>query len=84
MVPQRRWGGQLWLLEALLSAAVALHAGRELLIGRVFWFAVFAVFAAFSAMVAIAAVVETRRGSKRGADEGQPATPPEENPVSPA
>jgi hypothetical protein len=84
VVPQRRWGRLLWLVWVLLSAAVALHAGRELLSGRVLWFAVFAVCAALSAMVAIAVVVEARRGSKRGADHAQPLTPPEENPVSPA
>jgi len=96
MVPRRRWGRALWLSLALVSAVLAAAIAHELSIlallprglqgtlskspGRV---VLLAVLAGLSLIYAIGAVVLATRGSKRGGDQGQPPTPPQENLESP-
>jgi TPR repeat protein len=96
VVPQRRWGRATWLPLALLSAALAAAITHELsilallprgllatLYGSHWRVAVLAVLAGLAVLYAIGAVVEARRGWKRGGDQGQPPAPPESTLESP-
>ena len=84
-VPQRRWGNAKWMPSALTSAFFTAMLVHELS-GTLWWGMTRVVFIAFfavgSAIYALAAVRVAFRGSKRGADRGQPPTVPQAIPCS--
>jgi Sel1 repeat-containing protein len=90
VVPRRRWGRATWLPLTLVSAVLAAAIAHELsvlplmprgLLGTLSTSPVRVVLltliAGLSVMYAIGAVVEGRRGSKRGEDDGHSPAPPQ-------